>query len=126
MAWNMELLRKTIGLEERDASHRRATVWSYVTDRQCPCSPSCTRYRRGAIEQAQRAKSFGVILGTLGRQGNPHVLEHLTSLLREKGKRYFVLLLSEIFPAKVRSTSPPRGKLDILPCSWDSEMSLFE
>jgi len=50
---------------------------------------------------ARGAKSFGVILGTLGRQGNPHILEHLTSVLRAKGKQYFVLLLSEVFPAKV-------------------------
>lgn len=48
------------------------------------------------------AKSFGVILGTLGRQGNPHILRHLTSVLRKKGKQHFVLLLSEVFPAKVR------------------------
>ena len=57
---------------------------------------------RHAIELARGAKSFGVILGTLGRQGNPHILEHLTSVLRAKGKQYFVLLLSEVFPAKVQ------------------------
>ncbi|CAM9720635.1 unnamed protein product [Ascophyllum nodosum] len=57
--------------------------------------------RKRAIEVAQGAKSFGVILGTLGRQGNPHILEHLTRALRQKGKQYFVLLLSEIFPAKL-------------------------
>lgn len=64
---------------------------------------------RQAIEVAQRAKSFGVILGTLGRQGNPHILEHVTSSLRKKGKQYFVLLLSEIFPAKV---CPLREKIE--------------
>lgn len=56
---------------------------------------------RQAIGVARGAKSFGVILGTLGRQGNPHILEHLTTVLRQKGKQYFVLLLSEVFPAKV-------------------------
>lgn len=60
---------------------------------------------RHAIEVARGAKSFGVILGTLGRQGNPHILEHLTSVLRAKGKQYFVLLLSEVFPAKVRGVN---------------------
>ncbi|CAN0604879.1 unnamed protein product, partial [Ectocarpus sp. 12 AP-2014] len=57
--------------------------------------------RRQAIEVARGAKSFGVILGTLGRQGNPHILEHLMSVLRARGKQFFVLLLSEVFPAKL-------------------------
>lgn len=31
--------------------------------------------RKGAIETATKAKRFGLILGTLGRQGSPKVLE---------------------------------------------------
>ena len=68
---------------------------------------------RDAIERARGAKCFGVILGTLGRQGNPHILEHLTAALRRKGKLYFVLLLSEVFPAKVRNSYLP-AKIDTI------------
>ena len=31
--------------------------------------------RRGAIEEASGARRFGLILGTLGRQGSPKVLQ---------------------------------------------------
>lgn len=31
--------------------------------------------RKMAIEEASKAKRFGLILGTLGRQGNPKVLQ---------------------------------------------------
>jgi 2-(3-amino-3-carboxypropyl)histidine synthase len=57
--------------------------------------------RRDAIDKARGAKRFGVILGTLGRQGNPFVLSHVESLMKKHGKEYFVLLLSEIFPGKL-------------------------
>lgn len=33
--------------------------------------------RRNAIDQARHAKTFGLILGTLGRQGSPAVLEYM-------------------------------------------------
>ncbi len=59
--------------------------------------------RKKAIEKALEpsATTFGIILGTLGRQGNPAILGHIKSLLRKHGKQSFVLLLSEIFPKKL-------------------------
>jgi len=59
--------------------------------------------RMKAITKAMdpSVKVFGIILGTLGRQGNPAILGHIRSLLRKHGKRSFVLLLSEIFPKKL-------------------------
>ena len=57
--------------------------------------------RREAILMASRASRFGLILGTLGRQGSPAVLTHLKRRLEEAGKPYIVVLLSEIFPAKL-------------------------
>ena len=44
---------------------------------------------------------FGIILGTLGRQGNPSILSRVRSLLQKHHKKYFILLLSEIFPKKL-------------------------
>lgn len=64
--------------------------------------PQMMGIRHDAIERGRKATKFGVILGTLGRQGNPKVLERLTALLEQRGKQYFVMLLSEIFPDKVR------------------------
>uniref|UniRef100_A0A8C5MNV0 2-(3-amino-3-carboxypropyl)histidine synthase subunit 1 n=1 Tax=Leptobrachium leishanense TaxID=445787 RepID=A0A8C5MNV0_9ANUR len=58
--------------------------------------------RKEAIETAAGAKCWGLILGTLGRQGSPKIMEHLESRLQALGCRYVRLLLSEIFPNKLK------------------------
>ncbi|XP_041097115.1 2-(3-amino-3-carboxypropyl)histidine synthase subunit 1 isoform X1 [Polyodon spathula] len=57
--------------------------------------------RKQAIETARRAQSWGLILGTLGRQGSPKILEHLESRLQALGLPFVRVLLSEIFPSKL-------------------------
>lgn len=75
--------------------------------------------RQSAIHKASKAKNFGVILGTLGRQGSPKVLEviqsdysidysmvdylaqRLLKLIEERQKSAVVVMLSEIFPEKL-------------------------
>lgn len=58
--------------------------------------------RRRAIEKAKKeAKTWGVVLGTLGRQGNPRILERLQKRMAEKGFDYIVILMSEISPGRV-------------------------
>jgi len=57
--------------------------------------------RSSAINTAKSAKKFGLILGTLGRQGNPNSLANLEDLLKKRGIPYVLLLLSEIFPGKL-------------------------
>ena len=47
--------------------------------------------RRRAIEGAQRAPRWGLILGTLGRQGNPRILEHLQSVLAQRDIQHTVV-----------------------------------
>jgi 2-(3-amino-3-carboxypropyl)histidine synthase len=63
--------------------------------------PQMMQIRHGAIETARKAQRFGIILGTLGRQGNVLILDHLKRMLESQGKEYFILLLSEIFPDKL-------------------------
>lgn len=60
--------------------------------------------RQTAIRNAQgnHIKTFGIILGTLGRQGNPSIVHRLQDSLRKANKRYFLLLLSEITPGKLQ------------------------
>jgi len=65
--------------------------------------------RKNAIEKAAAADKWGVILGTLGRQGSPKVMEHLISRLEQKGKTVMTLLLSEIFPQKLALMSEDVG-----------------
>ena len=54
------------------------------------------------LEKAKDAKFFGVILGTLGRQGSTKVLDEIQELMRRHQKKYFVLYLSEILPDKLK------------------------
>mmetsp|Transcript_45141 Transcript_45141/g.54700 ORF Transcript_45141/g.54700 Transcript_45141/m.54700 type:complete len:167 (+) Transcript_45141:265-765(+) len=63
--------------------------------------PKMLSMRRAAVEKARKAKVFGVILGTLGRQGNPALFANVRSKIRSKGKRCFCVLLSEVFPSKL-------------------------
>lgn len=58
--------------------------------------------RKSAILKASKAKSYGLILGTLGRQGSPKVMEFLKESMSKAGIRYTVVLLSEIFPEKLK------------------------
>ncbi|KAI9784520.1 MAG: Diphthamide biosynthesis protein 1 [Candelina submexicana] len=57
--------------------------------------------RRHAIQSAKKAKKWGLILGSLGRQGNPHTMRLIEKHLHERGVPFINLLLSEIFPGKL-------------------------
>ena len=57
--------------------------------------------RRQAIQSAKKAKKWGLILGSLGRQGNPHTMTMIENTLNERGIPFIDLLLSEIFPGKL-------------------------
>jgi len=57
--------------------------------------------RHQAIETAKQADTWGLILGTLGRQGNPNVLEHIKKKAESLNKKVITVLLSEIFPQKL-------------------------
>ena len=52
--------------------------------------------------KARKAKRWGVILGTLGRQGSPAILKHVESVLKKRNMPYFVILMSEIFPERLK------------------------
>lgn len=57
--------------------------------------------RKAAVEQGKAARSFALIMGTLGRQGNPRVVDRIIALAARQGKRVTLLLMSEIFPQKL-------------------------
>ncbi|GAB7352797.1 hypothetical protein MBLNU459_g3417t2 [Dothideomycetes sp. NU459] len=57
--------------------------------------------RSDALKSARTAKKWGLILGSLGRQGNPHTMTLIENHLRERGIPWINLLLSEIFPGKL-------------------------
>lgn len=57
--------------------------------------------RSSQIEEAKKAKKWGIVLGTLGRQGNELILERLKEVMKRRGVEYDVLLLSELSDAVV-------------------------
>ncbi|KIH48304.1 hypothetical protein ANCDUO_21628, partial [Ancylostoma duodenale] len=59
------------------------------------------RNRKGAVDIARKCCTFGIIQGTLGRQGNIKIVEELERRLEAKNKKFFRILLSEIFPDKL-------------------------
>lgn len=61
--------------------------------------------RRSAISSARTARRWGLILGSLGRQGNPHTMALIEKRLTERGIPWINLLLSEIFPGKLAMMS---------------------
>lgn len=60
-----------------------------------------TRVREDAVVTARKAKKVGLILGALGRQGNPVTLQKLEIQLSQKGIQVVKIILSEIFPQKL-------------------------
>ncbi|PHH69127.1 hypothetical protein CDD80_7003 [Ophiocordyceps camponoti-rufipedis] len=57
--------------------------------------------RMDAVRAARSATRWGLILGSLGRQGNPHTMALIEKRLREREIPFVNLLLSEIFPGKL-------------------------
>ncbi|KZC11622.1 Diphthamide biosynthesis protein 1, partial [Dufourea novaeangliae] len=55
-----------------------------------------------AIDNAKESGTFGLILGTLGRQGNSNVLKNLENKINTLGKKNVIILVSEIFPDKIK------------------------
>lgn len=57
--------------------------------------------RRKAIQRARMCKRWGLVLGTLGRQGNPALLRKLQAMLDQAGLEHSLVLLSEVTPDKL-------------------------
>ncbi|XP_053685697.1 2-(3-amino-3-carboxypropyl)histidine synthase subunit 1 isoform X2 [Sabethes cyaneus] len=57
--------------------------------------------RKQAIDVGRNARKFGLILGTLGRQGSTKVMTHLQKRIKYHNRQAVIILLSEIFPSKL-------------------------
>ncbi|XP_062242193.1 2-(3-amino-3-carboxypropyl)histidine synthase subunit 1 [Platichthys flesus] len=92
---------ESIMIANPDIAAYRYDPYSKVFSREYYDHEAMRALRLQAIEKARSAQRWGLILGTLGRQGNPKVLEHLESRLQSLGKCFTRVLLSEIFPGKL-------------------------
>ncbi|XP_059370293.1 2-(3-amino-3-carboxypropyl)histidine synthase subunit 1 isoform X1 [Carassius carassius] len=92
---------ESIMIANPDIPAYRYDPYSKVFSREYYDHEAMRATRLQAIESARSAKRWGLILGTLGRQGNPKILEHLESQLESLGRSFTRVLLSEIFPGKL-------------------------
>lgn len=88
----------TIPAYRYDPYSRRLTHETYNHD-------EMLSMRSRALSQARGARKWGLILGSLGRQGNPHTMTLIENHLKERGIPWVNLLLSEIFPGKLAMMS---------------------
>ena len=57
--------------------------------------------RWASILKAREGSTFGLILGTLGRQGSISILRRIEKLLKDRGKVVIPFLMAEINPVKL-------------------------
>ena len=78
-----------------------------VLNQQSAHAPTSTQAT--SFESSSGPITMGIILGTLGRQGNPAILSRIRTLLHSRGIRTIIVLLSEIFPKKLEMMSNTSG-----------------
>ena len=54
------------------------------------------------VKQGAISLNYGLILSTLGRQGSPKIMDNLIKKLEELNKNHYIVLMSEIFPDKLK------------------------
>ncbi len=84
-------------------SHEYYEFEKMKTNRQRQIEKSLTGIGKVPVsESARNSLNYGFILSTLGRQGSPKIMDNLIEKLTELNKNYFVVLMSEIFPDKLK------------------------
>ncbi|XP_052801951.1 2-(3-amino-3-carboxypropyl)histidine synthase subunit 1-like [Mya arenaria] len=92
---------ESIMIHNPDIAAYRYDPYSKVFSREYYETEKMHEIRRTAIARASTAQKIGIILGTLGRQGNPKILQHLKEEIEKSGRSCITVLLSEIFPDKL-------------------------
>ncbi|KAL4223625.1 Diphthamide biosynthesis protein 1 [Mactra antiquata] len=92
---------ESIMIHNPDIPAYRYDPYSKIFSREYYETDKMHKIRQDAIAKASHAQNIGIILGTLGRQGNPKILQHLQDRITECGRKYVTVLLSEIFPDKL-------------------------
>ncbi len=79
----------------------RYDPYSLKLTRETYAHDSMLTQRLSAIRTARSATKWGIILGSLGRQGNHHTMSLIENHLTARGIPFINILLSEIFPGKL-------------------------
>jgi len=94
-----------------DPYGKSLTTESYAHEEMKTIRWQAIQQAKDAVQEAtlEKPATFGIILGTLGRQGNPAIVQRIKEVLRSKEHgtcRSFLILLSEITPAKLALLDP--------------------
>ena len=112
-------VRKLLGVS--DPRQRGGTVTSGVQDGDDIANTVLQSREQNSLSRppsSGKRITMGIILGTLGRQGNPAILSRLRSLLHSRGIQTMIVLLSEIFPKKLEMLSKPTASGGSGVCAW--------
>mmetsp|Transcript_83214 Transcript_83214/g.222411 ORF Transcript_83214/g.222411 Transcript_83214/m.222411 type:complete len:402 (-) Transcript_83214:6-1211(-) len=93
---------EAVMLQNPGFSFFRYDPYSRCLSRESYDNMGALKNRTQAVTLAKGARLVGLILGTLGRQGSVGVLEHLQDVLEKAGVKWFVVLLSEVTPDRLR------------------------
>jgi len=58
--------------------------------------------RQKEINKAANGQIWGLVLGSLGRQGSPKVLQTIKQRLKAKGKQFIQVIMPELMPDKLK------------------------
>ena len=75
--------------------------------------------RKKSVQQARRAQQWGLVLGTLGRQGNPRILTHLQHLLASRGLPFTTVRSCCLPPSYLPFSNLQRNGASANGCSTD-------
>ncbi|KAI5291175.1 Diphthamide biosynthesis protein 1 [Ascosphaera aggregata] len=92
---------ESIMIQNPDIPAYRYDPYSRVLSREWYTHEEMHSLRRDAISKARAAKKWGIVLGTLGRQGNPNTLTVIENELNKRGCPPVKILLSEVLPQKL-------------------------
>lgn len=93
-----------------DPYGKKLTIEEYENDKMKSIRKKAIHTASSALKAKQSDTTFGIILGTLGRQGNPALVSQVQQILSERKVKFFVILLSEVFPQKLEQF---QDKIDV-------------
>ncbi|KZZ93927.1 diphthamide biosynthesis protein 1 [Ascosphaera apis ARSEF 7405] len=92
---------ESVMIQNPDVPAYRYDPYSRVLTREYYTHDEMHSLRRDAIQKSRASKKWGIVLGTLGRQGNPNTLTLIENELIRRGIPPVKILLSEVFPQKL-------------------------
>ncbi|CAF2512516.1 unnamed protein product [Rotaria sp. Silwood2] len=112
---------ESIMIHNPDAPAYKYDPYSKEFTREYYDTQSMHTIRQNEINKAANGQVWGLVLGSLGRQGSPKVLQTIKQRLKANGKKFIQVVMPELMPDKLKlfknvdvwiQTSCPRLSID--------------